>query len=223
MPSTQLPHDEWSCWLVHEMRRSNTLNRHVRAPSCHTQIGPLTVNPARWRLYAIKSARRQARHSQSPIQLRCGDGLSDESLYDIAAEEGLVCGSFEVGAAEEDAVLAETRVPLVDLVHAHHPVVVPLDLVGLPCTCCWGCGSAEGDNAYVGCPAFSGHLNWCYFMLRAAGSGTRRGPLAGSGTRSRSEDASDYSGVRCTGQYPPGLSFSSGKWSGGPARLSVRH
>jgi hypothetical protein len=25
----------------------------------------------------------------------------------------------------------------------------------------------------VGRPAFSGQLNWCYFMLRAAGSGTR--------------------------------------------------
>jgi hypothetical protein len=25
----------------------------------------------------------------------------------------------------------------------------------------------------LGCPAFSGHLNWCYFMPRAADSGTR--------------------------------------------------
>ena len=40
-----------------------------------------------------------------------------------------------------------------------------------------GCGQDPADRSRahltVGRPAFSGQLNWCYFMLRAAGSGTR--------------------------------------------------
>jgi len=60
----------------------------------------------------------------------------------------------------------------------------------------------------VGCPAFSGQLNWCYFMLRAAGSGTRRGPLAESCTREPNGDESDCTGARCTAQYPLAPSFS---------------
>jgi hypothetical protein len=30
-----------------------------------------------------------------------------------------------------------------------------------------------GDQWFLGCPALSGQRNWCYFMLPAAGSGTR--------------------------------------------------
>src|SRR5438034_10362371 len=60
----------------------------------------------------------------------------------------------------------------------------------------------------VGCPAFSGQLNWCYFMLRAAGSGTRRGPLADACTRVPNGDESDCTGARCTAQYPLEPSFS---------------
>ena len=60
----------------------------------------------------------------------------------------------------------------------------------------------------LGCPAFSGQLNWCYFMLRAAGSGTRRGPLAESCTREPNGDESDCTGARCTAQYPLAPSFS---------------
>jgi hypothetical protein len=60
----------------------------------------------------------------------------------------------------------------------------------------------------VGCPAFSGQLNWCYFMLRAAGSGTRRGPLAESCSRVPNGDESDCTGARCTAQYPLAPSFS---------------
>ena len=71
----------------------------------------------------------------------------------------------------------------------------------------------------VGCPAFSGQLNWCYFMLRAAGSGTRRGLPAESYSRALSEDVSYCTGARCTAQYPR-LPFSlSGKQCGRPARL----
>src|SRR5438034_7080876 len=60
------------------------------------------------------------------------------------------------------------------------------------------------------------------FMPRAADSGTHRGPLAESGTRVLSEDVPDCTGARCTVQYPPSPSFSSGKLSGGRARLSGR-
>ena len=82
---------------------------------------------------------------------------------------------------------------------------------------------ARHNPRVVGCPAFSGHLNWCYFMLRAAGSDTRREPLAESGTRVRNEGESDYSGARCSEQYPPSPSSSSGKLCGGRAQLSAKH
>lgn len=68
--------------------------------------------------------------------------------------------------------------------------------------------------------AFSGQLYLSYFMLRAAGSGTRHGPLAESGNRVPNEDACDYSGSRCSAQYPRALSSASGKRSCAPARLS---
>ena len=41
-------------------------------------------------------------------------------------------------------------------------------------------GNAERTAGGLGRPEFSGQQNWCYFMPRAAGSGTRRGPLAES-------------------------------------------
>lgn len=66
--------------------------------------------------------------------------------------------------------------------------------------------------------ALSGQLYLRYFMLRAAGSGTRRGPLAESCNRVPNGDASDYSGSRCTGQCPPVLSFASGTRFDTPAR-----
>jgi hypothetical protein len=66
----------------------------------------------------------------------------------------------------------------------------------------------EDAELSLGCPAFSGQLNWCYFMLRAAGSGTRRGPLAESCTRVPNGDESDCTGARCTAQYPLAPSFS---------------
>src|SRR5207302_11280550 len=71
----------------------------------------------------------------------------------------------------------------------------------------------------VGCLAFSGQLNWYYFMLRAAGPGTRRGPLEGSGNREPNGDEPDYTGVRCSGQYPPWPFSASGRRYDGPARL----
>ena len=77
--------------------------------------------------------------------------------------------------------------------------------------------AAAGDG-HLGRLALSGQLYLRYFMLRAAGSGTRRGPLAESCNRVPSGDASDYSGSRCTGQCPPVLSFASGTRSGTPAR-----
>src|SRR5205814_6861402 len=73
--------------------------------------------------------------------------------------------------------------------------------------------------AAVGCLAFSGQLNWYYFMLRAAGPGTRRGPLEGSGNREPNGDEPDYTGVRCSGQYPPWPFSASGRRYDGPARL----
>src|SRR5437868_12859909 len=42
--------------------------------------------------------------------------------------------------------------------------------------------------AWVGRPVFSGQLTNCYIMLRTAGSGTHRRPLAGSGIRAPSGD-----------------------------------
>jgi hypothetical protein len=72
----------------------------------------------------------------------------------------------------------------------------------------------------LGRPAFSGQLYLCYFMLRAAGSDTRRGPLAESCSRVPNGDVSDCSGSRCTGQYPPVLSSASGRQSCAPARPS---
>ena len=72
----------------------------------------------------------------------------------------------------------------------------------------------------VGRLALSGQLYLRYFMLRAAGSGTRRGLLAESCNRVPSGDACNYSGSRCTGQCPPVLSFASGTRSGAPARPS---
>jgi hypothetical protein len=58
----------------------------------------------------------------------------------------------------------------------------------------------------VGRPALSGQRNWSYFMLHAAGSGTRRGLPAESGSRVPNGDESDYSGARHTAQYPHALS-----------------
>src|SRR5213076_2917376 len=76
-----------------------------------------------------------------------------------------------------------------------------------------------GEEMGVGCLAFSGQLNWYYFMLRAAGPGTRRGPLEGSGNREPNGDEPDYTGVRCSGQYPPWPFSASGRRYDGPARL----
>ena len=75
----------------------------------------------------------------------------------------------------------------------------------------------------VGRPAFSGQRIWSYFMLHAAGSGTRRGLPAESYSRVPNEDESDYTGARCTAQYPRALSRSSDTRYGGPARLSPKH
>src|SRR6202007_3308926 len=69
----------------------------------------------------------------------------------------------------------------------------------------------------LGRPAFSGQLIWCYLMLRAAGSGTRRGLLAESGSRVPNEAESDYSGAQCTGQYLSLPFCASGKRYGGRA------
>ena len=65
---------------------------------------------------------------------------------------------------------------------------------------------ARGQARRVGRPELPGQRNWSYFMLRAAGSGIRRGLLAESGTRAPNGDESDYTGARCTAQYPRALS-----------------
>ena len=52
--------------------------------------------------------------------------------------------------------------------------------------------------------------------------GTRLGPLAGSGTRVRSEDASDCSAARCSARCHPALSGVSHTQYGALARLSAR-
>jgi hypothetical protein len=46
-------------------------------------------------------------------------------------------------------VLAEAGVPLVDLVHADHPAVVPLGLARLVGASRWRGGAAENDDAHV--------------------------------------------------------------------------
>ncbi len=81
-------------------------------------------------------------------------------------------------------------------------------------------GEAARLEELLGRLALSGQLYLRYFMLRAAGSGTRRGLLAESCNRVPSGDACNYSGSRCTGQCPPVLSFASGTRSGAPARPS---
>jgi hypothetical protein len=83
---------------------------------------------------------------------------------------------------------------------------------------------AQLGHAYsVGRPELSGQRNWSYFMLHAAGSGTRRRLPAESCSRVPNGDESDYSEARCTGQCLPVLSLPSGTRYGGPARLSPRH
>ena len=52
----------------------------------------------------------------------------------------------------------------------------------------------------LGGPVFSGQLFNCYIMPRTAGSGTRRRPLVGSGSRVLSGDVEYCSGIRCIGQ-----------------------
>jgi len=54
----------------------------------------------------------------------------------------------------------------------------------------------------VVCPAFSGRLNLCYFMLLAADSGTRCRPHVGSYSRVPSEVVEYYNGIRCTLSHP---------------------
>ena len=99
------------------------------------------------------------------------------------------------------------------------PVTGEVDLAGLPV------GRREDGSPWqlriaLGRLALSGQLYLRIFMLRAAGSGTRRGLLAESCNRVPSGDACNYSGSRCTGQCPPVLSFASGTRSGAPARPS---
>jgi hypothetical protein len=67
-------------------------------------------------------------------------------------------------------------------VDQHHPGGNPLSVCGGICGEAAGrdedatvrLGSVKGsDKRLVGCPAFSGRQNCCYFMPRAAGSGTQ--------------------------------------------------
>src|SRR5260221_1006480 len=93
-----------------------------------------------------------------------------------------------------DRGLAETTVAryrrcLRDFLVSRGDAVSPAELVAL-----------SADD--LGRPAFSGQLYLCYFTLRAAGSSTRRGPLAESCSRVPSGDASDCNGSQCTAQYP---------------------
>lgn len=60
-------------------------------------------------------------------------------------------------------------------------------------------------------------------MLLPACSDNRRASLAEFCTRVLNEGASDCTGSRCSGQYPRGPSFSSGRLCGARVRLSVRH
>ena len=65
-------------------------------------------------------------------------------------------------------------------------------------------GACVGGGVGLGRLVFSGQLINFYIMLRTAGSGTRRRPLAGSGIRALSADVEYCSGIRCTGQCPFG-------------------
>jgi pimeloyl-ACP methyl ester carboxylesterase len=58
------------------------------------------------------------------------------------------------------------------------------------------------EGATVVCPAFSGRLNLCYFMLLADDSGTRCRPLVGSYSRVPSGVVEYCSGIRCTWSHP---------------------
>ncbi len=65
---------------------------------------------------------------------------------------------------------------------------------------CWP-AACRARLLWLGRLAFSGQRNWFYFMLRAAGSGTRHGLLAESDSRVPSEGWSHSTGARCNGQY----------------------
>jgi len=125
------------------------------------------------------------------------------AAVDTALRTALRDAALPAGTATDDAWLAEVA-------KIWRPAFTPQ--VSEELVAC--IGDPSRDRARVahlasralGRPAFSGQRIWSYFMLHAAGSGTRRGLPAESGTRVLNGDESDYTGARCTAQCPLVLS-----------------
>jgi hypothetical protein len=82
----------------------------------------------------------------------------------------------------------------------------------------FGCDvEAVGVALDLVCPAFSGRLNLCYFMLPAARLNIRCGPRAGSGNLTLSGVGVDYRRFQYSGQYRVLLYSGSDKRCGAPA------
>ena len=206
-------------------------------PNPAKKTAAAAVKAARKTLTSAETARRDklaALHSPAPGTATM---ITNQVLARLDAP--VDAARRDLAAAQAAARAIPAKIPLAE----HNPAMVKLDTEtklithAIRMAACNtetilaralnGSYARAGDEAYalirealLGRLALSGQLYLRYFMLRAAGSGTRRGLLAESCNRVPSGDACNYSGSRCTGQCPPVLSFASGTRSGAPARPS---
>ena len=79
-----------------------------------------------------------------------GSRLPDQSSHHLPGEQRLGRISLDERPAVDHLVLLQARVPLPDLVHPHHPVVLPLVRPGLGGGPAGRPSAAQRDNPHVG-------------------------------------------------------------------------
>ncbi|MGH3771132.1 MAG: type II toxin-antitoxin system VapB family antitoxin [Pseudonocardiaceae bacterium] len=129
-------------------------------------------------------SRGSSSRSWAPLSPRCGAGSAPHAIicHNVAYRIAI-----KVAALAGETKTAAVRVALRERLGRLRASATARRRARRPASC-----SRPGLGRLV----FSGQLINCYLMLRTAGSGTRRRPLAGSGIRVPSGDVESCSGIR---------------------------